>query len=153
MTNAHDSNTTKVAAVTAGFWLIKILATTLGETGGDAVSMSLGLGYLVGTAIFGTIFAALAIAQVRATRFHPWLYWATIVASTTVGTTLADFADRSLGIGYAGGSALLLALVLGTLAAWKLALGSVASDVKTTRPLRSSSRASCAGTNPAPPTM
>lgn len=133
MANAHDAGTTKVAAVTAGFWLIKILATTLGETGGDAVSMSLGLGYLVGTAIFGTIFAALAIAQVRATRFHPWLYWATIVASTTVGTTLADFADRSLGIGYAGGSALLLALVLGTLAAWKLALGSVALDTVSSR--------------------
>lgn len=133
MANAHDAGTTKVAAVTAGFWLIKILATTLGETGGDAVSMSLGLGYLVGTAIFGTIFAVLAIAQVRATRFHPWLYWATIVASTTVGTTLADFADRSLGIGYAGGSALLLALVLGTLAAWKLALGSVALDTVSSR--------------------
>lgn len=125
MTNARDAGATKVAAATAGFWLIKVLATTLGETGGDAVSMSLGLGYLVGTAIFGTVFVALAAVQIRATRFHPWLYWATIVASTTVGTTLADFADRSLGIGYAGGSALLLALVLGTLVAWKLTLGSV----------------------------
>jgi len=93
----------KVPAVTLGFWVIKILATTLGETGGDAVSMSLDLGYLVATLIFLLVFVACVIAQVRARKFHPFLYWATIICSTTVGTTLADFATRSLGIGYAGG--------------------------------------------------
>src|SRR4051812_50166372 len=115
---------TKVPAVTLGFWIIKILATTLGETGGDSVSMSWlgettpeagqgGLnGYLVGTAIFGVLLIALVWAQIRARKFNPWLYWATIVASTTAGTTLADFATRSLGIGYPGGSLLLFALVL-----------------------------------------
>ena len=121
----------KVPQVTLGFWIVKIVATTLGETGGDAVTMSMGLGYLAGTAIFAVLFVAAACAQVRATRFRPWLYWATIVASTTVGTTLADFADRSLGIGYAGGSTLLLGLLVASLAAWRwntgtLAVGSVA---------------------------
>jgi uncharacterized membrane-anchored protein len=127
----------KVPAVTLGFWIVKILATTLGETGGDSVSMSwLGEttpdaaqsplnGYLVGTAIFLTIFLLLAAWQIRTRRFHPLLYWATIVASTTAGTTMADFATRSLGIGYAGGSALLLALLLATLAAWKWATGTI----------------------------
>jgi uncharacterized membrane-anchored protein len=127
----------KVPAVTLGFWIIKILATTLGETGGDSVSMSWlgettpeagqgGLnGYLVGTAIFLTIFLALAAWQIRTRRFHPLLYWATIIASTTAGTTMADFATRSLGIGYTGGSALLLALVLATLAAWHLTTGTI----------------------------
>jgi uncharacterized membrane-anchored protein len=105
----------KVPEVTLGFWLIKIAATTLGETGGDAVSMSMNLGYLVGTAIFAAIFLAAVVAQVKAKDFHPFLYWTTIIATTTVGTTLADFADRSLGIGYAGGSSLLLALLLGSL--------------------------------------
>jgi uncharacterized membrane-anchored protein len=118
----------KVPEVTLGFWALKILATTLGETGGDAVTMSMGLGYLAGTAIFAVLFVAAAGAQVRATRFHPWLYWATIVASTTVGTTLADFADRSLGIGYTGGTALLLALLLGCLWAWRRRTGTVAVD-------------------------
>jgi uncharacterized membrane-anchored protein len=118
----------KVPEVTLGFWIVKIAATTLGETGGDAVSMSMNLGYLVGTAIFAAVFAAAVAAQIRATRFHPFLYWATITATTTVGTTLADFADRSLGIGYAGGSALLLALLLGTLWLWHRTLGSVAID-------------------------
>ena len=118
----------KVPAITAGFWLIKILATTLGETGGDTVSMTMNLGYLTGTAIFATILILLVIVQVRARRFHPFLYWATIIASTTAGTTLADYATRSLGIGYTGGSALLLAAVLASLAAWKLTLGSVSSD-------------------------
>jgi uncharacterized membrane-anchored protein len=94
----------KVPEVTLGFWIIKIAATTLGETGGDAVSMSMNLGYLVGTGIFAAIFLAAVIAQVKANGFHPILYWATIISTTTVGTTLADFADRSLGIGYAGGS-------------------------------------------------
>ena len=105
----------KVPEVTLGFWLIKIAATTLGETGGDAVSMSMNLGYLVGTGIFAVIFLAAVVAQVKAKGFHPFLYWTTIIATTTVGTTLADFADRSLGIGYAGGSSLLLALLLGTI--------------------------------------
>ena len=113
---------TKVPAVTFGFWIIKILATTLGETGGDSVTMSwLGEttahpvpnGYLIGTAIFGLLLIVLVWAQIAARKFNPWLYWVTIVASTTCGTTLADFADRSLGIGYPGGSLLLLACVLG----------------------------------------
>jgi uncharacterized membrane-anchored protein len=115
----------KVPEVTLAFWLIKIAATTLGETGGDAVSMSMNLGYLIGTAIFAVVFMVAVIAQVRAKRFHPFLYWVTIVATTTVGTTLADFADRSLGIGYAGGSSLLLALLLGSLFVWHRTLGSV----------------------------
>jgi uncharacterized membrane-anchored protein len=127
----------KVPAITLGFWVIKILATTLGETGGDAVSMSwLGEatpeagqsalnGYLVGTAIFGALLIVLVWAQVRARWFNPWLYWATIVASTTCGTTLADFADRSLGIGYPGGSLLLLACVLLALFAWHRTMGTI----------------------------
>ena len=115
----------KVPEVTLGFWLIKIAATTLGETGGDAVSMSMNLGYLVGTAIFAAIFLAAVVAQVKAKGFHPFLYWTTIIATTTVGTTLADFADRSLGIGYAGGSSLLLALLLGSLFVWHRTIGSV----------------------------
>ena len=115
----------KVPEVTLGFWLIKIAATTLGETGGDAVSMSMNLGYLVGTAIFAAIFLAAVVAQVKAKDFHPFLYWTTIIATTTVGTTLADFADRSLGIGYAGGSSLLLALLLGSLFVLHRTLGSV----------------------------
>src|SRR5437868_5097862 len=128
----------KVPAVTLGFWIIKILATTLGETGGDSVTMSwLGEttaqpvpnGYLIGTAIFGVLLIVLVWAQIRASKFKPWLYWATIVASTTCGTTLADFADRSLGIGYPGGSLLLLACVLLSLFAWHRTLGTV--DVNT----------------------
>ena len=124
----------KVPAVTLGFWIIKILATTLGETGGDTVTMTwLGettphpaaYGYLIGTAIFGAALIALVFAQIRAHKFEPWLYWATIVASTTCGTTLADFADRSLGIGYPGGSLLLLACVLLSLLAWYRAVGTV----------------------------
>src|SRR5438270_3485800 len=124
----------KVPAVTLGFWIIKILATTLGETGGDSVTMSwLGEttdhpvpgGYLIGTAIFGVLLIALVVAQIRAHGFNPWLYWATIVASTTCGTTLADFADRSLGIGYPGGSLLLLACVLLSLFAWHRTLGTI----------------------------
>ena len=127
----------KVPAVTLGFWIIKILATTLGETGGDSVTMSwLGEttahpvpnGYLIGTAIFGLVLIVLAWLQIRARDFNPWLYWATIVASTTAGTTLADFATRSLGIGYPGGSLLLFALVLLSLFAWHRALGSIAVE-------------------------
>jgi uncharacterized membrane-anchored protein len=115
----------KVPEITLGFWLIKIAATTLGETGGDAVSMSMNLGYLVGTAIFATIFAVAVVVQIRASKFHPLLYWATIVATTTVGTTLADFADRSLGIGYAGGSSLLFILLMASLAIWHRTLGTI----------------------------
>ena len=115
----------KVPEVTLGFWIIKIAATTLGETGGDAVSMSMNLGYLVGTGIFAAIFLAAVTAQIKAKSFHPFLYWATIIATTTVGMTLADFADRSLGIGYAGGSSLLLGLLLGSLFVWYRTLGSV----------------------------
>ncbi|WP_019939149.1 membrane protein [Bordetella sp. FB-8] len=115
----------KVPEITLVFWLIKIAATTLGETGGDAVSMSMNLGYLLSTGIFAAIFLASVTAQVRAKEFHPFLYWITIIATTTVGTTMADFADRSLGIGYAGGSSLLLALLLGSLFVWHRTLGSV----------------------------
>jgi uncharacterized membrane-anchored protein len=125
---------TKVPAVTLGFWAIKILATTLGETAGDTVTMTwLGEttphpvhnGYLIGTVIFGILLIALIWAQIRARSFNPWLYWATIAASTTAGTTLADFADRTLGIGYPGGSLLLLGCVLLSLLAWYRTLGSV----------------------------
>jgi uncharacterized membrane-anchored protein len=118
-------HTSKVPAVTLVFWIIKIAATTLGETGGDAVSMSLNLGYLVGTAIFAVIFVAAVIGQITAKRFHPMIYWTTIIATTTGGTTLADFADRSLHIGYAGGSALLLALLAGSLFLWHRTLGTI----------------------------
>lgn len=115
----------KVPEVTLLFWVIKIAATTLGETGGDAVSMSMNLGYLIGTGIFSVVFLAAVFAQIKAKRFHSFLYWATIIATTTVGTTLADFADRSLGIGYAGGSTLLVALLLGSFFVWHRTLGSV----------------------------
>jgi len=115
----------KVPEVTLIFWIIKIAATTLGETGGDAVSMSMNLGYLVGTVIFASIFIVAVSAQIKAKRFHPFLYWTTIIATTTVGTTLADFADRSLGIGYAGGASLLFMLVMASLATWYWSLGSV----------------------------
>lgn len=126
--------TSKVPAVTLGFWVIKIAATTLGETAGDTLSMTLGLGYLISTVVFAVALVALVTAQVSARRFHPFLYWGTIIASTTAGTTLADFADRSLGIGYPGGSLLLLACVLASLAIWYLAEGTVSvSTVATPR--------------------
>lgn len=118
----------KVPAVTLGFWLIKVLATTLGETGGDTVSMTMNLGYLIGTAIFLAILVLLVWWQVAATRFRPFLYWATIIASTTAGTTMADFATRSLGIGYTGGSAILLGCVLASLSIWYRTLGSISVD-------------------------
>lgn len=121
---SHDG-LAKVPAVTLGFWIIKILATTLGETAGDTVTMSMELGYLAGTAIFAALLAVLLTAQIRATRFHPLLFWTVIVATTTVGTTLADLCDRSLGIGYLGGSALLAALLAAALVAWHRSLGSV----------------------------
>lgn len=118
----------KVPEVTLIFWIIKILATTLGETGGDAVSMSMHLGYLVGTGIFSVIFIAAVITQISAKKFHPAIYWTTIIATTTVGTTLADFADRSLGIGYIGGTAILFTLLMASLLIWYRTLGSVAVD-------------------------
>src|SRR5258708_17555801 len=120
-----SEETSKIPEVTLGFWIVKILATTLGETGGDAVTMSMNLGYLVGTAIFAAIFAAAVAAQMGARGFHPFLYWAVIVATTTVGTTLADFVDRSLGIGYLGGSSLLAALLMFSLAIWYRTMGTV----------------------------
>ena len=118
----------KVPAVTLSFWIIKILCTTLGETGGDAVSMTWNLGYFVSTGIFAVILIGLIIAQVKLKTYKPWLYWATIIASTTAGTTLADFADRSLGIGYTGGSMILLSLLLITLYTWKKATGSISVE-------------------------
>jgi len=123
---------TKVPAVTLTFWIIKILATTLGETGGDTLSMTMNLGYLVSTAIFATALVIFIIVQVAAKKFHPLLYWATIVASTTAGTTLADFATRSIGIGYVGGSLLLLGLVLTSLAAWHWSEGTVSVQTVST---------------------
>src|SRR6476661_344727 len=134
MTQNERAMLAKVPAVTLGFWIIKILATTLGETGGDSVTMSwlgettdhpMPYGYLIGTAIFGVLLLGLVLAQIRVRTFNPWLYWATIIASTTCGTTLADFADRSLGIGYAGGSLLLLSCVLLSLFIWYRTLGTV----------------------------
>ena len=118
----------KVPEVTLVFWIIKILATTLGETGGDALSMSMNLGYLLSTGIFAIVFVAMVTVQIRAGKFHPVIYWATIVATTTVGTTLADFTDRSLGIGYAGGTSLLLVMLAASLWIWKRTLGTVAVD-------------------------
>ena len=125
METAVKRSASKVPEVTLIFWIIKIAATTLGETGGDAVSMSMDLGYLVATAIFATAFLLAVGAQIAAAEFHPFLYWTTIIATTTVGTTLADFADRSLGIGYPGGTLLLFALLLASLAVWYRSLGSV----------------------------
>jgi uncharacterized membrane-anchored protein len=115
----------KVPEITFLFWMLKIAATTLGETGGDAVSMSLNLGYLLGTAIFAAVFFVAVYTQIKWKHFHPVLYWLTIIATTTVGTTLADFADRSLGIGYAGGSSLLFGLLMASLFVWYKTLGSV----------------------------
>jgi len=123
---------TKVPEITLLFWVLKVAATTLGETGGDAVTMSLDWGYLAGTALFAAVFAVCVAAQIAAKRFHPWLYWLTIVATTTVGTTLADFADRSLGIGYVGGSSLLFALLIATLVLWYRTMGSVSVDTVNT---------------------
>src|SRR4051812_10915216 len=131
----------KVPQVTLLFWIIKILATTLGETGGDAVTMSwlgettveaTGTGYLIGTAIFGVIFIAAVLVQIKARKFHPFLYWLTIVATTTVGTTLADYCTRSLGIGYTGGSTILLILVIASLLTWRWSTGSISVDTVST---------------------
>ena len=124
---------TKVPEVTLVFWIIKIAATTLGETGGDAVSMTLNLGYAISSGIFIAVFAVFVVAQISARSFHPFLYWAVIVATTTAGTTIADFADRSLGIGYAGGSSILFVLLMASLGVWYLAAGSVSVNTITTR--------------------
>jgi len=118
----------KVPEITLTFWIIKIFATTLGETGGDAVSMSMNLGYLIGTMIFSVVFVGLVIIQICKKKLNSYIYWMTIVATTTLGTTLADFCTRSLGIGYAGGSFLLLVLLMGSLFIWKRTMGSVSVD-------------------------
>src|SRR5438067_7030424 len=143
--HTRDSNlnniVSKVPRVTFVFWIIKILATTLGETGGDAVTMSWlgettdtgkGTGYLIGTAIFGVIFIAAVLIQIKAKKFHPFLYWLTIVATTTVGTTLADYCTRSLGIGYTGGSSILLVLVVASLLIWRWSTGSISVETVST---------------------
>jgi uncharacterized membrane-anchored protein len=128
----NDAIPAKVPAVTLGFWIIKILATTLGETGGDTLSMTFEFGYLASTAIFATLLVGMVCWQIAARRFHPLLYWGTIIASTTAGTTLADFADRSLGLGYVGGTLLLVAALAASLAVWKGTQGSIAVDTVTT---------------------
>src|SRR5882762_11882045 len=127
-----DELFSKVPEVTLGFWIIKIAATTLGETGGDTVTMTLNWGYLAGTAIFLGLLVMLVIAQIIAKKFHPFLYWATIIASTTFGTTMADLADRSLGVGYTGGSSILLFCLLATLGLWYWSLGSISIDTVST---------------------
>jgi uncharacterized membrane-anchored protein len=131
MTNTNAA-LTKVPEVTLTFWIIKVLATTLGETGGDSVTMSMNLGYAIGSLIFLSIFVVAVVAQIVAKSFNPFLYWITIIATTTLGTTMADYADRSLGIGYAGGSSLLLAGLLAALAAWRLSEGSISVNTVAT---------------------
>lgn len=128
----NSSVASKVPAVTLGFWIVKVLATTLGETGGDTVSMTMNFGYLAGTAIFAALLVVLVALQIKARIFQPALYWSTIVASTTAGTTLADFADRSLGVGYAGGSLILAACVVAVLGLWYRAEGSVSVNTVST---------------------
>jgi uncharacterized membrane-anchored protein len=132
MTRSAQSRTSKVPAVTLGFWIVKIIATTLGETGGDELSMSLNLGYALSSVIFIALFMALVAAQISAKRFNAFLYWAVIVATTTAGTTMADFADRSLGIGYAGGSSILIVLLLASLGLWYRSEGSISVDTVAT---------------------
>jgi uncharacterized membrane-anchored protein len=132
MTKLPADALSKVPEVTLGFWIIKVLATTLGETGGDAVTMSMDLGYAVGSLIFIGIFAAAVVAQILAEAFHPFLYWVTIVATTTLGTTMADFVDRSLGIGYSGGSSILLTGLIACLAVWRWSEGSVSVNTVAT---------------------
>jgi uncharacterized membrane-anchored protein len=122
----------KVPEVTLAFWIIKIAATTLGETGGDTVTMTLNWGYLAGTALFLAVLVLLVSLQITAKKFYPFLYWATIIASTTFGTTMADFADRSLGVGYTGGSSLLLVLLMGTLGLWYWSSGSISVETVST---------------------
>jgi uncharacterized membrane-anchored protein len=131
--NRGEAMASKVPEITAVFWLIKIAATTLGETGGDALSMTLNLGYAISSGIFFAFFVIAASSQITARHFYPFLYWATIVATTTLGTTMADFADRSLGIGYAGGSLILFSLVMLALGVWRLAVGTVSVNHITSR--------------------
>lgn len=133
MNNILKKNLSKVPEITLIFWVIKIAATTLGETAGDTVTMSMNLGYFIGTTIFALIFLASVSLQIAVKQFHPYLYWAVIVATTTTGTTLADFADRSLGIGYAGGSILLLVLLMASLGLWYWSQGSVSVNTITSR--------------------
>jgi uncharacterized membrane-anchored protein len=125
---SHQSAASKVPELTLAFWIIKVAATTLGETGGDAVSMTMNLGYAVSSVVFFTLFMVMVAAQLFSKSFHPFLYWGVIVATTTAGTTMADFADRSLGIGYVGGSLVLLAILLALLALWRFSVGSVSVD-------------------------
>lgn len=132
MNDTLERSLSKVPEVTLGFWVIKILATTLGETGGDTLTMTLNWGYLAGTVLFAVVLLGLVVAQIMAKRFNPVLYWSTIVASTTFGTTMADFADRSLGIGYTGGSALLLACLAAVLWLWYASEGTVSVDTVST---------------------
>ncbi len=140
MNEAAKVTLSKVPEVTLGFWIVKILATTLGETGGDTVTMSLlhadrnasNGGYLIGTGVFMAVFVVAVIAQIRMSKFHPAIYWLTIVATTTVGTTMADFADRALGIGYAGGSSILLALLMTSLLVWRWREGTVSVNTVAT---------------------
>jgi uncharacterized membrane-anchored protein len=132
MSDTRDLVLSKVPEVTLTFWVIKIAATTLGETGGDSVTMTLDWGYLTGTVIFLSLLVALVIIQIAARKFHPLLYWATIAASTTAGTTMADLADRSLGVGYTGGSSILVACVLVVLGLWYWSEGSIAVETVNT---------------------
>lgn len=132
MDQNRDVVFSKVPAVTLVFWIIKIAATTLGETGGDTVTMTLNWGYLAGTILFLVVLVGLVIAQILAKKFHPYLYWATIVASTTFGTTMADFADRSLGIGYTGGTAILFVLLMAVLGCWYWSQGTISVDTVST---------------------
>src|SRR3979411_3160847 len=127
-----ESSLSKVPEVTLAFWIIKIAATTLGETGGDTITMTLNWGYLAGTLLFLLALVLLVVSQIAAKKFHPFLYWATIIASTTSGTTMADFADRSLGVGYTGGSAILLFLLLAAFGLWDRSLGSISVDTVNT---------------------
>ncbi|HEX3439783.1 MAG TPA: hypothetical protein VHT93_05510 [Pseudolabrys sp.] len=132
MNDAARATLSKVPEVTLVFWIIKIAATTLGETGGDTVTMTLNWGYLAGTALFLAALVVLAVCQIMAKSFHPFLYWATIIASTTFGTTMADFADRSLGIGYTGGTTVLLACLVATLGLWYWSQGSISVNTVST---------------------
>src|SRR5580704_7209124 len=131
MNRVTQNGLSKVPEVTLAFWIIKIAATTLGETGGDAVSMSMHAGYAIGSVIFIGIFVVAVTAQITLKTYHPFLYWAVIVATTTAGTTMADFADRSLGIGYAGGSSILFVLLMVSLGVWYWSAGSVSVDTIT----------------------
>ncbi len=132
MNKMHEIALAKVPEVTFGFWIIKILATTLGETGGDAVTMSMNLGYAIGTIIFAGVFLVAVCVQIRAAKFNAFWYWLTIVATTTVGTTMADFCDRSLGIGYAGGSSFLLIALVASLAIWRWSEGTISVNTVST---------------------